>query len=138
MKKLKGVSPLVATIVLIALVLVIGGLVATFVQTTTTRQFQTISECTQAKGFIERASYNDAGDDLTIFINNNGKINLTFTSTVSFLNGSVQSGGSVQAPAGQITPHVINDITPDIQDVAVQSTTCVVVDVLNGSLIAGI
>ncbi len=137
-KFFKGVSPLVATIVLIGITLVIAALIATFVQTTVIRQLTITSECTQAKGYIERGSYDDNTQNLTLYVVNNGRINLTFNSFVAFLNGSVQSGGQFPSPAGQTISHIINDIDNDIQHVQIQSVQCVVVDVLEGRFISGI
>ena len=135
---MKGVSDLVAVIVLIGITLIVAALVATFVQTTAARQITSASECTQAKGFIDRAAYDSGVDKLTLYISNNGRIDLTFNTFVGFLNGSAQSGGQVSVNAGQIVSHEISGVAVNIRDVSIQSVQCIVVDVLEGRLISGL
>ncbi len=124
-KAFKGLSPLVAVIVLIGITLIVAGIVATYTQQLTQRQFSTVAECSQGKVIIQGATYNDATDTLNLFVYNYGRINLTFNTLLTKLDGSVTKVTTTNfAPAGEITTFTIGSVANDLREATIQSAEC--------------
>jgi flagellin-like protein len=127
---LKGVSPLVATIMLIAFTMIIAGIISLFatnlVQSTQTQ----IKTCSDAKAILYRAVYNTTSDDLTLTINNYGKVNLRFRAELAYSNSNLHPGGLAKVnatsdvAAGQIGVWTLGNVTDDLTSVTIISTSC--------------
>ena len=120
---LKGVSPLVAVITLIAFTLIIAGFLANWATQLTYRQTQEIQRCLGAEAIIQGATY-DTGE-LNLYVNNRGDVDLTFDVILTYDNGTVEKpSGSWSADAGQLVTITLSGIPTNLQEVSVQSKEC--------------
>lgn len=146
----KGISPLIAVIVLIALTMIVAGIIATFTQTFTQRTFEEITSCSAGSVLISGASYNTNSSGLTVVIRNTGDIDLNFIATVTFSdrttnedhNYTTQSPDANPIPitAGQIHTTIFTPVTTNITQVNVQSVECSgsIQDFLGSDFIVGL
>lgn len=97
LQKRKGVSPLIAVIVLIALTMIVAGIIATFTQTFSQRTLGEAATCSTASAIISGASYD--GSELTVVIENDGDLDLSFDVAVVFsdLSRSDDEGSTITA-----------------------------------------
>jgi len=123
-KSLKGVSPLVAVVTLIAFTLIIAGFLASWATQLTVRQTQAIQECLGAQAVIQGATYNSG--NLNIYVNNRGDIDLTFDVILTYDDGSVEkpSGGPWEAESGELITISLTDIDSSLTEVSVESQEC--------------
>ena len=120
----KGISPLIAVIVLIAITLVVSGVLASWATQFTQSQRRVFEQCINAKLLIRGASYSDTDQQVNLIIYNYGSIPLTITSIVEYQNRTVfQSTAKVALDAGAIK-NVYIDATDEIKEVAVQAEEC--------------
>ena len=122
-KTLKGVSPLVAVITLIAFTLIIAGFLANWATQLTYRQTQDIQRCLGAEAIIQGATF-DAGD-LDLYVNNRGDIDLTFDVILTFEDGSVEkASSSYSADAGELITISLTGVSDTLTEVSVESQEC--------------
>ncbi len=120
----KGISPLVATFLLIAFTLVIAGILAGWATQIATQQRIAAEYCADAAMMIRSASYDTSTSTLTLIVENFGKVDLNFTVVYVFANGTGGSVGQIFAsPKNTLTP-VNFAISPDIEEVTIRSTRC--------------
>ncbi|MBM3303836.1 MAG: type IV pilin [Candidatus Aenigmarchaeota archaeon] len=130
MKRLKGISPLVATIMLIAFTLIIAGIISAFVVNFTNTQQMQIKTCTEAKVLLQRAAYDSVSKNLTLTIYNYGRVDLRFETLLSYSNTTEHPGGlvkpnrTVDVAAGRISVFDVVDVTNDLDTVTIRSTRC--------------
>ncbi|QQG40296.1 MAG: hypothetical protein HYS81_02710 [Candidatus Aenigmatarchaeota archaeon] len=135
----KGVSPLIATVLLIAFAIAAAGILANFVlpftQSTvsesTSRGSSDIS-CSYANIIIDEASWNSTSNTLSLTIENNGRETLkNFKASIVRTNNTVST--LILAPTGaEMQPGDIETFTnatnvapcSDISSVTVRSDTC--------------
>ncbi len=128
----KGISPLVAVIMLIAFTLIIAGILAGWATQFAETQSETLTVCLNSKIFLTRGVYNPDDSTLTIFVINQGKTDLTLTTTLTYSNETRHPGGVVilkdafELKAGSETgkQFVINDVSDDLEKVEVRSSRC--------------
>ena len=121
-KDLKGVSPLVAVITLIAFTLIIAGFLANWATQLTIRQTRDIQECLGAQAVIQGATY-DSGD-LNIYVNNRGDVDLMFDVLITYENGSVYKYSDYPADSGALITIGLTDIDDTLSEVSVESQEC--------------
>jgi flagellin-like protein len=135
MKKMKGISPLVAVIMLIAFTLIIAGMLATFVTQMTETQTKAAKVCVDARVLLKKAqfnTYNNASQegDLILTVYNYGKTNLRFKTLLTYSNETKHIGGISTHPttfpvdAGKISVANLTHVGNDLTEVTVKSMQC--------------
>lgn len=113
---LKGISPLVATVLLIAFVVAVAGLVATWVNGFTKSQTQLVSDqstlsisCSYGGINVKNLVFQGATTQLAGVIENNGQVPLgNFTLSVVYQNATSQTIQICSAPSGSVSCPVSN------------------------------
>ena len=124
-KILKGVSPLVAVITLIAFTLIIAGFLANWATQLTYRQTQDIQKCLGAEAIIQGATYDSGTDELNLYVNNRGDVDLTFDVILTYEDGSVaKDSSSYPADAGELITITISSVSDTLSEVSVESQEC--------------
>jgi len=135
MRKLRGISPLVAVIMLIAFTLIIAGMLATFVTQMTEQQTKASKVCVDARVLLKKAqfnSYNNASleGDLLLTVYNYGKTNLRFKVLLTYANETRHIGGiathedTFPVDAGKIHVANLSHVGDDLTEVTVKSMQC--------------
>ncbi|MBI4175741.1 MAG: type IV pilin N-terminal domain-containing protein [Candidatus Aenigmarchaeota archaeon] len=139
MTNLKGVSPLIAVIMLIALTLIIAGILATFTQNIATRTISGSQRCQDAKVIIQGATYTASNNNLTLVVYNYGSIDLNFTTLLSYQNGSIIQGPYIPTTAGDIVTTIV-DAFSNLDEVTIKSVECsgTIQDLLPRTFIRGL
>ena len=75
-RKSKGISPLVAVIMLIAFTMIVAGILAGWATRFATEQRSTLEKCVRANIVIKRATYSSATGNLSIMLYNAGTVPL--------------------------------------------------------------
>lgn len=121
----RGISPLVAVILLIAFTLVVAGVVASWATTFAQSQRKEIQFCTDARVLIYRADYTGgATGTLNLQVYNNGKVDLSYFALLTYSNGSVfRDNGLVNVTKDQIGTLSVAT-TSALSEVTVKSTRC--------------
>ena len=121
----KGISPLVAVILLIAFTLVVAGVVASWATTFAQSQRREIQFCTDARLLIYRADYvGGSNGTLSLQILNNGKADLTVFALLTYNNGSVFKDSSQANISKEQIGTLAIPTTNQLSDVTVKSTRC--------------
>ena len=86
-KKRKGISPLVAVIMLIAFTMIVAGILAGWATRFATEQRSILEKCVRANIVIKRATYDNTSQEISLMLYNAGTVPLSdFTSLVSYKN----------------------------------------------------
>lgn len=126
-KDLKGISPLVAVIMLIAFTMVVAGILASWASQFATTQRQQIQICSKAELFMQKGIYNNASQNLELYVWNSGTVPLSgFTVLLTHQNGTPESRlkSNVNITAGSIETLSLSDIPSNIKQVVVRSNEC--------------
>lgn len=122
----KGISPLIAVIMLIAFTMIVAGILAGWATQFVTQSRSELQFCGRAQLLIQRAYYDDVTQDLTLNLFNTGDVPLRgFAVRLNYENGSVESikFESLNISYQDIeTVTVLTDTT--LQQVVVQSLQC--------------
>lgn len=130
---LKGISPLVAVIMLIAFTLIIAGIIAGFVTQFAQTQQRATQICLDAKVFLQRGIWTRTtapNGNLSLTIYNNGKVPLNFQVILRYSNITRHPEGieiynaSFSVDAEDIDMIMVEDVSDDLSDVTIKSTTC--------------
>lgn len=128
---LKGISPLVAVIMLIAFTLVVAGILAGWAVQFSQDQTRNIQSCTDARVIIYSASFDQTSNSISLVVYNNGKIPLNFNTLVSYTNGSVEIVSDtldITVEAGSVETFTIADSTGNsfgtLSEITVQADQC--------------
>ena len=136
MKKLRGISPLVAVIMLIAFTLISAGMLAGFVTQMTETQTRAAEVCVDARVQLQKAVWDGDSDpdptegNLTLTVYNYGKVNLRLKVLLSYSNESQHPGGvathdtTFPVDAGKISVQKLGDIGDDLTEVTIKSMQC--------------
>ena len=125
---MKGVSPLISVIMLIAFALIVSGLVVTWGIGFTESKRSEIQTCSKAQILMERAYFNQDTGKINLVVRNTGRIPLKgFTVLLSYENGTVTSSAGDYSDY-EIKPDQIS-IFPvgfgsGLREVVVQSKQC--------------
>ena len=88
----KGISPLIAVIMLIAFTMIVAGILAGWATTFVTQQREELQFCGRAQLLIQNANYNDTSKVLTIALFNTGDVPLLgFVARMTYENNTVAS-----------------------------------------------
>ena len=124
---LKGISPLVAVIMLIAFTMVVAGILASWASQFALTQRAQIQTCSQASIFLQSGIYSSGAETLDIMVWNNGDVPLSgFTALITFINETVfsHSRNDMNISIGSIETLQITGMTSDIKQVVVRSNEC--------------
>ncbi len=130
MKHMKGISPLVATILLIAFTLIIAGILAGWATQFASNQQQQLNQCMDAMMYIQRATYDSTTGELAVVAYNAGRVNLNFFFLLSYANATAHPNlverynETYNITAGTIKTVRIPGVTPDLEEITVKSDTC--------------
>jgi len=134
--RLKGISPLVAVIMLIAFTLIIAGIIAGFVTQFAETQQRATQYCLDARVLLQRGIWRETSNtpyktgNLTLTIYNYGKMPLNFQVLLRYSNTTRHPKGieiynqTFNVSDGEIEIAVLQNVSDDLQDVTVKSTRC--------------
>lgn len=122
----KGISPLIAVIMLIAFTMIVAGILAGWATQFVTQSRSELQFCARAQLLIQRAYFDDTADQLTIALFNTGDVPLNgFVVRLTYQNESIES---VKFEDMNISYQDIKTVTLDTDDtlkqVVVQSLEC--------------
>ncbi len=121
---MKGVSPIIAVIVLIMFTLVIAGILASWATQFAQSQRRQFETCIDAKVLIRGATYNSTTKQLTLVIYNWGKTDLTLATLIDYQNGTASKyPDKVTVTEGDIR-NVVMGLPSNIDSVTVQAEEC--------------
>ncbi|MBU0898486.1 MAG: hypothetical protein KKB03_03830 [Nanoarchaeota archaeon] len=133
-KTKKGISPLVAAIMLIAFTMVIAGILAGWATRFTQTQQREMQYCIDARAFIQGGSYtaiNDTHGTLKLVVYNNGKVPLDFIVLLTYNDDTRHPDALIEkykntfnTSNGEIKTFSITPIWNDLQEVTIQSQRC--------------
>lgn len=120
----KGLSPLIAVIMLIAFTMIIAGILATWTTNFAQRQRVQIEFCSEAGAYIQGGTY-DAGT-LNLIIYNNGKVPLSFIGILKYKNGTVIKYPTSldNVSESSIKTFTMNGVGSDLEQATIQSKEC--------------
>ncbi len=88
----KGISPLIAVIMLIAFTMIVAGILAGWATTFVTQQREELQFCGRAQLLIQNANYNETTNVLSIALFNTGDVPLKgFVARLTYDNNTVVS-----------------------------------------------
>ena len=123
--RLKGISPLVAVILLIAFTLVVAGILAGWATQFARQQQRGIEYCLDAQVFIYSGNYNNGILNLVVY--NQGEVDLTFKTLLSYKNGSIVMYNVTKGvSAGTIETLALSDPNnfSNLSEVTIQAEKC--------------
>jgi flagellin-like protein len=125
---MRGISPLIAVIMLVAFALIVSGIVISWGIGFTESKRSEVQLCSKAQILLERAYYNQNTGNINLVVHNTGKVPLTgFTVLISYTNGTVTSSGN-QYKDYEIQPDDISifptDFGAGLKEAVVQSKQC--------------
>lgn len=123
---MKGISPLIAVIMLIGLVMIVAGIFATFTQNLALEQIQNVRFCSEASASIyPSTNFDSLSGDLNLIIYNSGERDMDFIVFFTYDNGTVEKHASTVSTASQdITTEAITGLPGNLDQVTIQSTEC--------------
>jgi flagellin-like protein len=88
----KGISPLIAVIMLIAFTMIVAGILAGWATTFVTQQREELQFCARAQLLIQNANFDNSSKNLTIALFNTGDVPLKgFVARLTYDNNTVTS-----------------------------------------------
>jgi len=123
---MKGISPLVATIMLIALALAVSGIFFSWLSQFTYSNRQELQTCSKARIALQKAYYVPDADNITLLVYNNGDIPLRgFSIVISYSSTSeaVKDFLATEIGKGETAPLRLK-YRENIRTILVQSAEC--------------
>ena len=143
-RKSKGISPLVAVIMLIAFTMIVAGILAGWATRFATEQRSMLEKCVRANVIIKRATFDSVNNNVTLMLYNAGSVPLTdFQTLISYINQTDELPATANL-ALTIQPNSffetsINTTYKDIDYVEIRSVECQgAYDLIRGYNIAGL
>ncbi len=133
---LKGISPLVAVIMLIAFTLIIAGIIAGFVTQFAQSQQEATKYCLDARVLLQRGIWTETtppNGNLSLTIYNYGKVDLNFEVILRYSNITRhikgieiynQTFNVTHRSPNNVEIALLEDVSDDLQDVTIKSTMC--------------
>jgi flagellin-like protein len=123
---MKGLSPLIAVIMLIGFTMVVAGMLAIWTQSFARDQITNVRFCSEAAASIyPSTSFDSLSGNLNLLVYNSGSRDLEFIVFLTYQNGTVQRYAStVTAPSQDIATFPITGISGSLDQVTIQSTAC--------------
>jgi flagellin-like protein len=123
--KRKGISPLVAVIMLIALTLIISGILATWVTQLAQSQRNALEYCLSSSVLIQGAKYNAGTQTLSLYVDNRGKVDLNFTIILKYSDGTITKDSTlVPVEAGKLGTITQTGVVNTLSEATIQSDEC--------------
>jgi flagellin-like protein len=128
-RKKKGISPLVAVIMLIAFTMIVAGILAGWATRFASEQRATLEKCVRSNLVIRTAVYNSATSNMTLMLYNAGTVPLRdFQVTVTYDEGGplIPSTWGIDSTLGQNTfqTYVHNLTNTNIEYIEIRSVEC--------------
>lgn len=126
----KGISPLVAVIMLIAFTLIVAGILAGWATRFAETQRETIAYCVDAKVLLSRGTYNPGTDVMRLVVYNYGKVDLVLSVLLTYSDLDLHPEELVLMPkafnisAGDTTVFTISNVTADLEKVEIRAEDC--------------
>jgi flagellin-like protein len=122
----KGISPLVAVIMLIAITLIVSGILATWVTQIAQSQRGKLEYCMDASVLIQGARYDSGTQTLYLYIDNRGNVNLNFTAILTFSDDTAPIKSSTLFPveAKKLDTMTITSVPNTLREATIQSDEC--------------
>lgn len=135
----KGVSPLIAVIVLIAFTLIVAGMLATWASRFARETLPT-TECFNIDVIIQGATYDTPTGTLNLYVKNRGAITLTFDTLIKYQNGTItQTSQTYTVDSNQLRTFTFTGISNTVDEVTIQSQECTnVQDLIQRQWITGL
>ena len=135
----KGVSPLIAVIVLIAFTLIVAGMLATWASRFA-RETLPATECFNIDVIIQGATYDTPTSTLNLYVKNRGTMDLTFDTLFKYQNGTItQAGQTYTVNGGQLRTFTFTGISNTLEEATIQSQECAnVQDLIQRQWITGL
>jgi flagellin-like protein len=135
----KGVSPLIAVIVLIAFTLIVAGMLATWASRFARETLPT-TECFNIDVIIQGATYDTPTGTLNLYVKNRGTITLTFDTLIKYQNGTItQTSQTYTVDSNQLRTFTFTGISNTVDEVTIQSQECTnVQDLIQRQWITGL
>ena len=128
---MRGISPLVAVVMLIAFTLIVAGVLAGFVTQLTETKQASIEHCMDAAAMLKKGTYDPASENLSLTIYNYGGIPLSFQALLTYSNESRHGGidtiisdEKFYIEDGNINKFNIENVTDDLIEVTIKSVKC--------------
>jgi len=134
---MKGISPLVAVIMLIAFTLIVAGILAGWATQFAQTQRRSVEFCVDARVLLQRGTFVQTGTDtfgepvgdLTLVVYNYGRVDLDISTLLTYkdLNrhpAGLEKGPAFNITAGDIQAITVNNVGDDLEEVSVQSEKC--------------
>jgi len=129
-RKFRGISPLVAVIMLIAFTLIVAGILAGWATQFAQTQRRAVEYCVDARVLLQRGHYDAAKQNLTLVVYNYGRVPLKLVTLLSYRDTTLHPTETERYPellnisAGSIAAFTLEGITDDLYEVTVQSESC--------------
>lgn len=127
---MKGISPIVAAVLLIAITMTIAGVLAYWSSTFVTQRLPGLNEtnarCDLAQFEFLSCRYNGTSQVIIFSLNNVKKVDLTdLTAYIEYSNGTVSSGVSLNQslPSATIRSYSISGVSSDFSNLLIK-TSC--------------
>jgi len=126
----KGISPLVAVIMLIAFTLIVAGILAGWATQFAQTQRRAVEYCVDARIMIQRGTYNPSDKTLSIVTYNFGRVPLRMAALLTYSNLSLHPTAIEKYPeilnttAGSIQAFTLTNVTNDLDGITIQSEEC--------------
>lgn len=139
MGRKKGVSPLIAVIVLIAFTLIVAGMLATWASRFARDTLPT-TECFNIDVIIQGATYESSTSTLNLYVKNRGTMELTFDTLLKYQNGTItQAGQEYTVDGGQLRTFTFSGVSNTLEEATIQSQECTnVQDLIQRQWITGL
>ncbi len=133
MARLKGISPLIAVIMLIAFTLIIAGILAGWATRFAESHRQRLEICSNARVLIQSGTWTKTSGHngtLRLVIYNYGREDLSFLTLLTYKNTTRHPAGTVvisptyNVSAGNIKTFTVINVSDDLQEATVQSEQC--------------
>jgi len=127
---MKGISPIVAAVLLIAITMTIAGVLAywssTFVSTSLPGENSTTAQCRLAQFEFLNCRYNSTSQNLIFSLNNVRTVDLSkLVAFVEYPNGTVSNGTALNGTfsGGEIRSYTVANVPSDFSNLAIK-TNC--------------
>ena len=125
---MKGISPLVAAVLLIAVTMTIAGILAywasSFVRSSLPAINNTDTECAGSNFNVYLASYNSTTKNFTVMLENTGKYNIKISSIDFFYPDKIENHNisEILPVSGAVNRFVVGDVTANYEKYRVVSS----------------
>ncbi|MEM7822654.1 MAG: archaellin/type IV pilin N-terminal domain-containing protein [Candidatus Aenigmatarchaeota archaeon] len=135
---MRGISPLVATFLLIAFTLVVAGVLAGWATNLAQQQRAEAELCAAAKFMIKGATYDSGTSTLSILIDNWGTVDLNISANLIFADGNVRPE-TFYVPRQSVKSFQLSDVASNLNEISMRSIRCpMVYDSMKRDFIVGL